>query len=239
MLPVIVWLFLISLTRCEDPPSSQLQPPRVRNRRAVDLCKLPMDSGSCSRELIRYYYDAADDDCKRFTYSGCGGNANRFMRRVNCRNRCVKNKDSLGKSIEPPKKLSVVERSSNDTKVFQTHPTTTTSTTKLWTTAATALTSKTARTASVKRIEITKASPNIRSCPDCDPFYGICEEDGKCGCIPGFRKLGKICIDVNECNRPNACPPNAHCVNTLGSFRCDCPAGFGPDGDCAVKKGKN
>ncbi|VDO77802.1 unnamed protein product [Heligmosomoides polygyrus] len=36
---------------------------------SVDLCSLPADSGSCSRELIRYYYDPVDDDCKRFTYS--------------------------------------------------------------------------------------------------------------------------------------------------------------------------
>ncbi|PIO65049.1 hypothetical protein TELCIR_13299 [Teladorsagia circumcincta] len=30
---------------------------------------MPPDIGSCSRELIRYYYDPKDDECKRFTYS--------------------------------------------------------------------------------------------------------------------------------------------------------------------------
>ncbi|RCN38341.1 Kunitz/Bovine pancreatic trypsin inhibitor domain protein [Ancylostoma caninum] len=58
-----------------------------------------MDIGSCTRELIRYYYDAVDDDCKRFTYSGCGGNANRFMRRTNCRNRCVKNNEKKPEKV--------------------------------------------------------------------------------------------------------------------------------------------
>ncbi|KIH58969.1 calcium binding EGF domain protein [Ancylostoma duodenale] len=83
-----------------------------------------------------------------------------------------------------------------------------------------------------------QASPNIRGCPHCDPLFGVCEEGGECGCIAGFRKLGKICIDVNECDQPNACPPNSRCVNTMGSFRCDCDAGFSADGQCMVKKDK-
>ncbi|RCN38340.1 calcium binding EGF domain protein [Ancylostoma caninum] len=105
-------------------------------------------------------------------------------------------------------------------------------------TSTAAANTKAVRTASVKRVAVTKASPNIRGCPHCDPLFGVCEEGGECGCIAGFRKLGKICIDVNECDQPNACPPNSRCVNTMGSFRCDCDAGFSADGQCMVKKGE-
>ncbi|EYB92946.1 hypothetical protein Y032_0188g1151 [Ancylostoma ceylanicum] len=238
-----MWLllaFVAHLVLCEDPTwYSPGRPPsagqaRAKSARATspgDLCGLPMDTGSCSRELIRYYYDAADDDCKRFTYSGCGGNANRFMRRTNCRNRCVKNNEKKAEKAAQTftKKPGVIDRISSDAKQRRTITTTAR-------TSTTAANTKAVRTASVKRVAVTKASPNIRGCPHCDPLFGICEEGGECGCIAGFRKLGKICIDVNECDQPNACPPNSRCVNTMGSFRCDCDAGFSADGQCIVRK---
>ncbi|VDO14905.1 unnamed protein product [Haemonchus placei] len=44
---------------------------KILVKRAADnnLCQLPPDTGSCSRQLIRYYYDPKDDECKRFNYS--------------------------------------------------------------------------------------------------------------------------------------------------------------------------
>ncbi|ETN77075.1 Kunitz/Bovine pancreatic trypsin inhibitor domain protein [Necator americanus] len=152
--------------------------------------QLPMDPGSCSRELIRYYYDPIDDDCKRFTFSGCGGNTNRFMRRSNCRNRCVKNieKKVDKEALPTTKKPGIIDRISSEVKqrkiTTTTTPKTTTTTTK----------PKKVQTPSVTRVAVTKASPNIRDCPHCDPLFGVCEEGGGCGCIAGFRKLGKICI---------------------------------------------
>ena len=32
--------------------------------------------------------------------------------------------------------------------------------------------------------------------------------------------------DVNECLEENSCPINAECINTRGSFRCECTYGF-------------
>uniref|UniRef100_A0A8C8D7F9 Uncharacterized protein n=1 Tax=Oncorhynchus tshawytscha TaxID=74940 RepID=A0A8C8D7F9_ONCTS len=57
------------------------------------------------------------------------------------------------------------------------------------------------------------------------------------GCPKGFSKNGKICIDENECNppsedynndteTPHICGKNAACINTNGSFYCQCGLGF-------------
>ncbi|KAK6288439.1 hypothetical protein J4Q44_G00388610, partial [Coregonus suidteri] len=57
------------------------------------------------------------------------------------------------------------------------------------------------------------------------------------GCDPGFSKKGKLCIDENECNPPSEdydedpetpplCGKNATCINTVGSYYCQCAPGF-------------
>ncbi|WAR21595.1 FBN2-like protein, partial [Mya arenaria] len=48
---------------------------------------------------------------------------------------------------------------------------------------------------------------------------------GHCTCDKGWR--GVTCEeDDNECNDTNACPRNSDCVNTMGSFECNCHIGF-------------
>uniref|UniRef100_A0A1I7T9J8 Kunitz/Bovine pancreatic trypsin inhibitor domain protein n=1 Tax=Caenorhabditis tropicalis TaxID=1561998 RepID=A0A1I7T9J8_9PELO len=88
-------------------------------------------------------------------------------------------------------------------------------------------------TQTVKKVEIVQSRHENGLCQDCDPFYGTCI-DGKCGCMKGFRSLGKVCIDVNECDNGTVCGPNARCVNEIGSFQCVCDAGFSTDGDCKI-----
>ncbi|CAO4380211.1 unnamed protein product [Caenorhabditis nigoni] len=171
---------------------------------AIDFCQLPVDIGKCSQQLVRYYYDPAVDECKRFTFSGCGGNSNRFMRRAHCRNRCVKQ----------PNKLVTVQELKHRRTVTTTTPT------------------------SEKKVEETeKVIDSVKNdngvCQGCDPLYGTCI-DGKCGCMKGFRSLGKVCIDLNECDNGAVCGPNARCVNEIGSFQCVCDAGFSTDGDCKI-----
>ncbi|XP_071241202.1 adhesion G protein-coupled receptor E1-like isoform X4 [Salvelinus alpinus] len=57
------------------------------------------------------------------------------------------------------------------------------------------------------------------------------------GCPPGFSKIEKDCIDEDECNPPSdyydddpvtpqICGENAACINTEGSFYCQCALGF-------------
>lgn len=48
-------------------------------------------------------------------------------------------------------------------------------------------------------------------------------------CPEGFVSSHRNCEDINECEyykdrRP--CPSNAECMNTIGSYRCHCKAGF-------------
>lgn len=42
--------------------------------------------------------------------------------------------------------------------------------------------------------------------------------------------LKELCFpaDINECQLQGVCP-NGECLNTMGSYRCTCKMGFGPD----------
>ncbi|PIO64598.1 calcium binding EGF domain protein [Teladorsagia circumcincta] len=208
---------LVRLTSCEHDASWNSRgsfPPNepkslVKRAAAVDLCQMPPDIGSCSRELIRYYYDPKDDECKRFTYSKGTpffptdlnfGRVNHSQFRLESKQRRM-----LSSTVS-----TTVATTTSQTKVPATRP--------------------------PKKINVTKATPNIRDCPLCDPLFGVCI-DGECGCMDGFRKLGKICIDINECEKVSTCPANSRCINTVGSYKCECDAGFNDDGRCVVEKG--
>ncbi len=62
-----------------------------------------------------------------------------------------------------------------------------------------------------------------------------------CACDPGFHPSGGVCVDDNECageGSGNNCDFNATCSNTVGSFTCQCNAGFVGDGfTCACPAG--
>ncbi|CAJ0962393.1 unnamed protein product, partial [Mesorhabditis belari] len=89
------------------------------------------------------------------------------------------------------------------------------------------------------------------SLPDfCDPQSGYldCPADSKCSPkYPGYTsKKGKLhyvdckctlsgfkfneetrtCEDINECDKPDACPTKAVCNNKIGSYECLCSAGY-------------
>ncbi|GBM67644.1 hypothetical protein AVEN_226016-1 [Araneus ventricosus] len=51
-------------------------------------CGLPVAVGNCSESLDRFYFDAEEEACDDFTYTGCGGNANNFVSQVQCEERC-------------------------------------------------------------------------------------------------------------------------------------------------------
>uniref|UniRef100_A0A3Q4GL77 BPTI/Kunitz inhibitor domain-containing protein n=1 Tax=Neolamprologus brichardi TaxID=32507 RepID=A0A3Q4GL77_NEOBR len=64
---VHVEMFLISVSFC--PP---------------DSCVLPQDQGSCDNYTMMWFFDAAQKECARFWYGGCGGNKNRFLTQEEC-----------------------------------------------------------------------------------------------------------------------------------------------------------
>ncbi|CAB3398665.1 unnamed protein product [Caenorhabditis bovis] len=183
---------------------------------AIDFCQLPPDVGKCSQKLVRYYYDPVVDECKRFTFTGCGGNSNRFMRRAHCRNRCVK---------RPNRESELKHR--------RTLRTTTTQGTTTTTMETTTTTRRAPETMPVRKMNLVKSVHENGLCNDCDPLFGTCI-DGVCGCMKGFRSLGKVCIDLNECDNGAICGPNSRCVNTVGSYTCECDSGFQIDGTCKI-----
>ncbi|XP_076455831.1 uncharacterized protein LOC143290354 [Babylonia areolata] len=72
-----------------------------------------------------------------------------------------------------------------------------------------------------------------RNACDCNPL-GVdhCDPRTGCDCLDGWR--GIHCeTDINECAREDVCThrPNSECVNTAGSFLCQCRAGYSLKGD--------
>jgi len=61
-------------------------------------CNLPKSPGSCYASIRSYFYDVETKSCKLFFYSGCFGNANRFITREDCENICKKPLQSGGAS---------------------------------------------------------------------------------------------------------------------------------------------
>ncbi|CAL8298159.1 unnamed protein product [Merluccius merluccius] len=53
-------------------------------------------------------------------------------------------------------------------------------------------------------------------------------------CPHGYKRINNShCQDVNECQLQGVCP-NGECLNTVGSYRCRCKAGFMPDPSLAT-----
>uniref|UniRef100_A0A3Q2V6R2 BPTI/Kunitz inhibitor domain-containing protein n=1 Tax=Haplochromis burtoni TaxID=8153 RepID=A0A3Q2V6R2_HAPBU len=52
-----------------------------------DSCILPQDRGSCDNYTMMWFFDAAQKECARFWYGGCGGNKNRFLTQEECQRR--------------------------------------------------------------------------------------------------------------------------------------------------------
>nr|XP_057938729.1 tissue factor pathway inhibitor a isoform X1 [Doryrhamphus excisus]XP_057938730.1 tissue factor pathway inhibitor a isoform X1 [Doryrhamphus excisus] len=51
-------------------------------------CHLPEAPGPCRGLLARYFFDSNSQQCKRFFYGGCFGNANNFRSMAECHTKC-------------------------------------------------------------------------------------------------------------------------------------------------------
>lgn len=59
------------------------------------VCNQPVDYGKCKKgesgtKETRWYYDDGESKCRKFEYSGCGGNNNNFKSKEKCKKKCVK-----------------------------------------------------------------------------------------------------------------------------------------------------
>ncbi|XP_061774083.1 BPTI/Kunitz domain-containing protein-like [Nerophis ophidion] len=56
---------------------------------ATSICLLTKSGGGCSGRFLRYYYDSVHDKCKKFFWTGCHGNGNRFFDHDSCNATCA------------------------------------------------------------------------------------------------------------------------------------------------------
>ena len=60
----------------------------LKRRGNFPECSLPPDSGDCTGEFVRIFFDDRKMSCEVFYYSGCGGNGNRFTSIKACYDIC-------------------------------------------------------------------------------------------------------------------------------------------------------
>uniref|UniRef100_A0A183GQH4 BPTI/Kunitz inhibitor domain-containing protein n=1 Tax=Heligmosomoides polygyrus TaxID=6339 RepID=A0A183GQH4_HELPZ len=71
---------------CELPGTEitgQLPDPETKYR-----CLQPAEVGSCKETYPAYHFDRLTKSCRPFSYSGCGGNDNRFLTLTQCQGLC-------------------------------------------------------------------------------------------------------------------------------------------------------
>ncbi|XP_043947574.2 papilin-like [Drosophila biarmipes] len=68
----------------EEVESAELPPPAP----IYSQCNAPPQAGGCDDRISAWFYDNKFKVCTIFTYSGCGGNGNRFETREKCEKQC-------------------------------------------------------------------------------------------------------------------------------------------------------
>ncbi|KAI3371292.1 hypothetical protein L3Q82_023909, partial [Scortum barcoo] len=56
---------------------------------ATQACHFRKAEGGCSGKFLRFYYDSVHDKCKKFLWTGCFGNGNRFFDYNSCNTTCA------------------------------------------------------------------------------------------------------------------------------------------------------
>lgn len=54
----------------------------------TNICIKPKDAGPCRALVPRFYFDADEQNCKKFNYGGCKGNENNFKNEKECKDKC-------------------------------------------------------------------------------------------------------------------------------------------------------
>ena len=73
---------------------------KENQRRVKVYCNLPVNHGTCRALIPMYFYNNDSGKCEFFYYGGCGGNSNKFYKKVECEEICVNDaSSSLNNSI--------------------------------------------------------------------------------------------------------------------------------------------
>ncbi|KAI8425354.1 hypothetical protein MSG28_007115 [Choristoneura fumiferana] len=67
----------------------------------LEVCRYPVDAGSCTGAERKFYYDQSSSSCLQFTYSGCYGGPNRFSTIDECESVCMPETDPCKLPAEP------------------------------------------------------------------------------------------------------------------------------------------
>ncbi|KAJ8307562.1 hypothetical protein KUTeg_015646 [Tegillarca granosa] len=78
--------------------------------------------------------------------------------------------------------------------------------------------------------EVPTWGPNCSNRCNCGLGGSSCSPTSGCVCRPGY--AGPTCSDINECTEnPGICPANTKCENLVGTYSCNCLAGYEKVGD--------
>lgn len=64
------------------------EPEREREPESVSICDAPRDHGDGETRELRFFYNRESGSCEAFTYTGAGGNGNRFETKEQCDRQC-------------------------------------------------------------------------------------------------------------------------------------------------------
>uniref|UniRef100_A0A915Q1L3 Uncharacterized protein n=1 Tax=Setaria digitata TaxID=48799 RepID=A0A915Q1L3_9BILA len=74
----------------------------------TDVCQHPIEVGECAGVFPRFAYDLVTNECRPFTYGGCGGNGNNFGSMAECKTKCVR-EQSVASTCPPVDKSLCME----------------------------------------------------------------------------------------------------------------------------------
>lgn len=80
-------------------------------------------------------------------------------------------------------------------------------------------------------------------CISCDKSCKSCTGAGATSCINcnnGYQMVNDVCLDIDECTKEPCSGKHEKCLNTIGSYKCNCEEDYiRKSNKCVKKKGKN